>query len=112
LIVGLLTIVAAPASAEKHPVTVFVATWFRQGPEAYMNIILTDGRVSAGAARNRNTPTARLWTMRCDCGGLESGTYYGTLDKDKIEVEMQTMSGKQRRQSFKVYAHEWVKPLR
>jgi hypothetical protein len=99
------------ARAEKSPVTMIVTSWFRQGPRTYLNVVVLDGEVQKSelAAAQRDHP--RHWTVSCDnCGGLDKGLYYGTLDRDKVELRATDMKGKTVTPHFRVFSHDWVRP--
>jgi hypothetical protein len=102
---GIMVLVCATARADKHSVMFDVNSWWTKGGWANMNITISD---SQGTAYDNSGK----WAIRClGCGVLEKGTYQGVLDGDNLQVEAKDMKGNLHTRHYKIFAHEWVKPI-
>lgn len=50
---------------------------------------------------------SRKWTLRAD-EGLEHGNYLGTVNVDKIQLQVMNVKGSLRNWKGRVVAHEWM----
>jgi TonB family protein len=97
-------------------VTVVAGRWFERsngyGISVYINVAILDGNKFVSPENAMKNQAAQKWTIRCsNCNGLNSGTYHGTVDGDKLELLTVDLKGKEHRAKFKLFAHDWIDPL-